>query len=74
MNKELKTCGFGKKRKIVNFGSSYESFYKKGTNTIMTPGVKKCLNIIYGPKNEPNIQNSLGFGSSIDSDIKYLKK
>jgi len=87
------TCGFGKVRCKCNkktcfgncgcgkcgFGASLNSFYPQGAqkNTFLTPEVKKCLNIVYGPEDSnyssgyaPDIQNSLGFGSS--KERKYL--
>ena len=65
-----------------SFGAPFESFYKPGApkNTFLTPEIKQCLNIIYGPgdsaytgvSHPPDIQRSIGFGS-VNSDIKYLK-
>ena len=67
-----------------SFGASFQSFYPEGakTNTFLTPEVKKCLNIVYGPKDSgytstsypPDIQNSLGFGSKhVSNEIGYLR-
>ena len=71
-------CSFGKS----SFGAAYESFYKPGVtkNTFLTPQIKQCLNIIYGPADAaytgtsypPDIQKSLGFGK-VNSEISYLK-
>jgi hypothetical protein len=74
-------CGCAKCN-CTSFGASYESFYKPGVpkNTFLTPQVKQCLNVIYGPEDSgytgvsysPDIQRSLGFGS-VNSEILYLK-
>lgn len=78
-------CGCGAKDCTCSkngFGAAYESFYKQGVqkNTFLTPEVKQCLNVIYGPEDSgytdksypPDIQKSLGFGK-VNSEIKYLK-
>ena len=63
------------------FGASLNSFYPQGAqkNTFLTPKVKECLNIVYGPEDSnytstgyvPDIQNSLGFGRK-NKEFKYL--
>lgn len=73
MNKQQQSCGFG---------STLSSFYKGTNNIFLTPEIKNCLNIVYGPRDSsytlkgyaPDIQNSMGYGSSIKSDIKYLRR
>jgi len=80
-NLQNQTCGYGSKKKRNNFGAPLESFYPNGakTNTFLTPDVKKCLNIVYGPEDasytnksyQPDIQNVLAFGKS--NTIKYLR-
>jgi hypothetical protein len=75
------SCGCNKER-LPAFGASFESFYKPGAprNTFLTPQIKQCLNVIYGPEDAaytgvsypPDIQRSLGFGKR-NSDIHYLK-
>jgi hypothetical protein len=75
-------CGCGCTTcRCSSFGAPFESFYPPGAqkNTFLTPEVKKCLNIVYGPEDSsytsssytPDIQNSLGFGKK--SVIRYLK-
>jgi len=76
------SCGCANKQRQPAFGASFESFYKPGApkNTFLTPQIKQCLNVIYGPRDsgytgtpyKPDIQRSLGFGKR-NSDILYLK-
>jgi len=69
-----------------SFGAPFGSFYPQGAqqNTFLTPSIKNCLNVIYGPADSnynssgyrPDILNSIGqnpsgFGKS--PEIKYLK-
>jgi len=73
--------------KTNRFGAPLGSFYPQGAqqNTFLTPEVKKCLNVIYGPRDSsytsssyaPDTMNSLGFGkktkSKSKSVIRYLR-
>ena len=72
--------------KKSSFGAPLGSFYPQGAqrNTFLTPGIKNCLNVIYGPADSnynssgyaPDIANSIGqnpSGFGKNSEIKYLK-
>lgn len=70
-------------KQSCGFGAPLSSFYKGVNNVLLTPEVRNCLNVVYGPGDasytnksyQPDIQNSMGFGnSSVKSDLKYLLK
>jgi hypothetical protein len=70
------------KNQSCGFGAPIDSFYKGVNNVLLTPDIKKCLNIVYGPGDAsynrpqsypPDIQKSMGFGV-LKSEIKYLKR
>ena len=72
-------------KKKNKFGAPLGSFYPQGAqqNTFLTPGIKKCLNVIYGPADssytsssyKPDILNSIGQNPSGfgNPEIKYLR-
>ena len=69
------------KQQTCGFGSDISSFYKGVDNVFLTPDIKKCLNVIYGPGDssytndsyKPDIQKAMGFGC-YKSELKYLRK
>jgi hypothetical protein len=47
-----------KSKRIMQFGNTLESFYKGTQNTFLTPDIKQCLNVIYGPEDASYTNNS----------------
>ena len=76
------------KQPSCGFGKSIAEFYKSVGNTDLTPGVKGCLNLVYGPEDAsyssgyaPDVMrppwgnNLTSFGKKVKTDnLKQLKK